>query len=62
MEELRDRAIVGTPDKVAAQIRELAERTGVEDIAVVCWTHDETVRRNSYAMLAAEFGYTDGNK
>jgi len=59
MDELRGRAMVGTVDKVATQIRALAERTGVEDIAVVCWTHDEEVRRKSYALLAEAFALRD---
>ena len=55
LDELRRRAFVGTPERVAAQIRELAERLDIQEIAVVTWTHDEEVRRRSYALLAREF-------
>ena len=46
---------VGTGPEVAARIRELAERVGVDEMAVVTWTHDEEVRRQSYAHLAKAF-------
>ena len=51
----RDRAFVGTPDRVAERIRALAAELNVQEIAVVTWTHDEAVRRKSYALLAEAF-------
>lgn len=54
--ELRRQAFVGTADQVAGQIRELAERLDVHEIAICTWTHDEAVRRHSYALLADAFG------
>jgi luciferase family oxidoreductase group 1 len=56
--EMRREAFVGTPAEVAARIRDLAGRLDAPEIAVVTWTHDEEVRRRSYALLAAEFGLT----
>lgn len=56
--EMRREAFVGTPAEVAARIRDLAVRLDAPEIAVVTWTHDEDVRRRSYALLAAEFGLT----
>ena len=54
--ELRRQAFVGTAGQVAAQIRELAGALEVDEIAIVTWTHDEAVRRHSYALLAEAFG------
>ena len=56
--ELRHQAFVGTPEQVAAQIRDLAETLAVQEVAVVTWTHDETIRRQSYRLLADVFGLT----
>jgi luciferase family oxidoreductase group 1 len=54
--EFRRTAFVGTATKVMGQIRELAERLDIQEMAVVTWAHDETVRRNSYRLLAREAG------
>ena len=56
LERYRRDGFVGTPDRVAARIRALAERHGVQEIAVVTWTWDEAVRQTSYTLLAREFG------
>jgi luciferase family oxidoreductase group 1 len=58
VDQLRRDAFVGTPDKVAAGIRALAADLAVEEVAIVTWTHDEAVRRKSYALLAKEFALT----
>jgi len=55
MERFRRDAYIGTPDVVAARIRNLAKELAVQEIAVVTWTHDETARRRSYELLAREF-------
>lgn len=54
--ELRRTAFVGAAPQVADRIRELAERTGVDELAIVTWTHDEQARRDSYSLLARELG------
>jgi luciferase family oxidoreductase group 1 len=56
LEQLRQEAFVGTSDKVVGQVRDLAEQIGVQETAIVTWTHDEQVRRNSYTLLADAFG------
>lgn len=56
VEQLRRESLVGTGPEVARRIEELARRVGVEEIAIVTWTHDEAVRRRSYALLAEAFG------
>ncbi len=52
LQQLRDEAFVGTPDKVAAKVHALADEIGVQEMAIVTWTHDEEVRRTSYRLLA----------
>src|SRR5262249_5578708 len=54
--ELRREALVGPADEVAARIEALAKQVGVEEIAIVTWTHDEAARQRSYALLADAFG------
>lgn len=56
----RDRATVGTGERVAADIRALAGDLGVAEVAVVTWAHDEAARRRSYALIAEAFGLTPG--
>lgn len=55
MEQFRKDSFVGTGPEVAARIRDLAAEVGVQEMAVVTWTHDEEVRRESYAQLARAF-------
>ena len=55
MEQFRKDSFVGTGPEVAARIRELATHVGVDEMAVVTWTHDEEVRRQSYTHLAKAF-------
>jgi luciferase family oxidoreductase group 1 len=57
---IRERAIWGTPDVVAARIRTLAEELGVDEVAVLSTCHDAAARRRSYALLAREFGLDGG--
>jgi luciferase family oxidoreductase group 1 len=52
MERLRREAFVGTGADVMARIVDLKDRVGVDEMAVVTWTHDEAVRRRSYTLLA----------
>ena len=55
LKQFRQDSFVGTGPEVAARIQELATRVGVEEMAVVTWTHDEDVRRESYTQLARAF-------
>ncbi len=57
MEQFRKDSFVGTGPEVAARITELKERVGVDEMAVVTWTHDEQVRRDSYTELAKAYGF-----
>ena len=55
MEQFRKDSFVGSGPEVAGRIRDLAAQVGVEEMAVVTWTHDEEVRRESYTQLARAF-------
>jgi luciferase family oxidoreductase group 1 len=52
------RAMFGTPDQVGAKLRTLAAECGVREVAVLSTAHDPAARRNSYTLLAREFGMT----
>lgn len=49
------RTIVGAPDKVRAQIEQLADDYGAGEVVVVTITHDHAARRRSYELLADAF-------
>ena len=56
IEAMRRRAFVGTPAQVGAQLRELAAMQGLQELVINTWAHDPAVRRQSYSLLAREFG------
>jgi len=41
---------------VAGKIEALGKQLGVDEIAIVTWSHDEAVRRRSYEILAEHLG------
>ena len=55
--KFRRDTFAGTGPEVAARIRELKEQVGVDEMAVVTWTYDEQVRRDSYTLLAQAFEF-----
>jgi luciferase family oxidoreductase group 1 len=57
VERFRQDSFVGTGSEVAARIEELKNRVGVDEMAIVTWTHDEAVRRASYTHLARAMGF-----
>ena len=59
IEKIREDSFVGTGPEVMDRIVELKERVGVDEMAVVTWTHDEDVRRRELcrARRAASMGY-----
>lgn len=57
VERFRRDSFVGTGPEVAARIEALRARVGVDEMAVVTWTHDEAVRRASYTHLAHAMGF-----
>ena len=50
--QLRQRALVGTGDEVAARIVALAASLDLDEVVVNTWSYDPQVRRHSYALLA----------
>lgn len=46
---------VGTPDRVAAQMAEFAERTGADELITVTYAHDPAVRDRSLELVAGEW-------
>jgi luciferase family oxidoreductase group 1 len=50
------RAIIGNPDKVRAQLHELAAEYGAEEVIVVTITYDHAARRRSYELIADAMG------
>lgn len=52
---MRASAMVGTPGKVRGQIVDLARSLQADEVAVVTWTYDPQVRRQSYRLLAEAF-------
>ena len=58
IESMRRRALVGTGKQVRKQLTELAERHGLDELAVVTWSYDPAPRHRSYELLAQAFGLT----
>jgi len=56
IESIRARHIYGTPDVVAARLRETAAELRVAEIAVLTTVHDAEARRRSYTLLARAMG------
>ena len=50
------RGIIGSPEKVRAELEQLATEYGAEEAIVVTITHDHVARRRSYELLAEAFG------
>lgn len=56
IERERPRAVIGTPDKVAAHIREIEARFGADEVVVLGVAASYQARLKSYELLAREFG------
>lgn len=54
--KLRERSLVGSGPEVAEKLRTLAASLQVEELVVITWATEPTVRRRSYELLAREFG------
>jgi luciferase family oxidoreductase group 1 len=55
IEALRRKAIVGTPEQVAARLTDLAQRLALDELVIVTWTYDPAPRQRSYELLAEAF-------
>jgi luciferase family oxidoreductase group 1 len=56
IERERPRAVIGTPDKVAARIREIEAQFGADEVVVLGVAASYAARLKSYELLAREFG------
>jgi luciferase family oxidoreductase group 1 len=50
------RGVIGSPEKVRAELEQLASDYVAEEVIVVTITHDHAARRRSYELLAEAFG------
>lgn len=54
--EMRKTAMVGAPELVKKRIDALAASLEVQEVAVVTWAHDPEAQRNSFTLLARQYG------
>ncbi len=52
----RRKAFVGSAARVAEQLRALAAELELDELVINTWAHDPAARRDSYTLLAREFG------
>ena len=52
IQRLRERAIVGNAEQVAAKLRDLAATFGLDEIVINTWTYDPVARQRSYELIA----------
>jgi luciferase family oxidoreductase group 1 len=50
------RAVIGTPDRVRAELEEVAASYGADEVMIVTITFDHAARRRSYELIAEAFG------
>jgi luciferase family oxidoreductase group 1 len=55
-EKIKQLAFIGQAPEVAEKIHALATELQVNEVAITSYAHDPAVRRNSYSLLAREFG------
>jgi luciferase family oxidoreductase group 1 len=48
------KSFVGSAGLVAQKMQDLSKDLGIEEIAVITWSHDNEVRKKSYTLLAKE--------
>ena len=56
LQQMRTKALVGDPGEVGTKLRALATSLELEHLVVNSWSYHPQVRRDSYALLAREFG------
>jgi luciferase family oxidoreductase group 1 len=56
LQQMRAKALVGDPGEVGAKLRALAASLELDHLVVNSWSYHPQVRRDSYALLAREFG------
>ena len=58
----RAKHFIGSPARVAAQIQDLIEATGADEIMVTTMVHDHAARLRSYELLAGAFDATSSRR
>jgi alkanesulfonate monooxygenase SsuD/methylene tetrahydromethanopterin reductase-like flavin-dependent oxidoreductase (luciferase family) len=53
---LRERAVIGGPEKCRRELAALVERYGADELMMITITGDYASRLRSYELLAAAFG------
>lgn len=56
LQQMRAKALVGDPGEVGTKLRALAASLELDHLVVNSWSYHPQVRRDSYALLAREFG------
>jgi luciferase family oxidoreductase group 1 len=56
IDAVRAKSLVGTAAEVAAAMRKLAAELQLDELVVNTWAFDRQARRQSYTLLAQEFG------
>ncbi len=56
IEDMRRKAIVGTPAQVKTRLLALADELQVPELVLLTWTWDPAAQQQSYELLAREFG------
>jgi luciferase family oxidoreductase group 1 len=55
VDPMRRKALVGTAERVAQKMNDLAQSLALDHLVVNTWAHDTAVRRRSYSLLAEAF-------
>jgi luciferase family oxidoreductase group 1 len=56
LQQLRDRALVGTAEQVVDKLNALAQQLQLDEIVINTWAFDPAARERSYTLLARAFG------
>ena len=55
LDAMKANAFVGSAQTVATQLRTMAEKLELEELAIITWTYDAQAQAHSYELLAQEF-------
>ena len=55
LESFKENALVGSIENVERKLRDLATRLEIDELVIITWTHDHSVQRRSYELLADAF-------
>ena len=55
LQSFKENALVGSIENVERKLRNLATRFEIDEMVIITWTHDHSVQRRSYELLADAF-------